>query len=392
MQREHLNEAGGLEQAIVTCDALFDVMTKSYQRLENSFQHLSGQTRSDTTALEIERLSTIIQALPSGVVILDGRGIVAQCNPAAENLLGVPLHGQPWREIIARAFAPKSDDGHDISLADARIVNISTNPLGKQPGQVILIHDVTNTRRLQDKLNHSRRLTALGEMTASMAHQIRTPLSAALLYCAQLNHAQLDEARRGKLTHKIVALVSELEHLVNDMLLFAKDGLSATESFSLNDLMVELCGDYDSAAAAGAIELRQEIPADPIVLRGNRQVLKSALQNLVDNAVHAVGARGTIKISVQHAAANSIDVLIADNGPGIAAELKDKIFEPFFTTSASGTGLGLAVVRQIAQAHGGDVWVDSQPGAGATFGVRLPIAAACRASAGDPAPRMQAAG
>ncbi|MEW5757152.1 MAG: ATP-binding protein [Pseudomonadota bacterium] len=391
MQQEHLNEAGELEQALATCGALFEVMTKSYQRLEHSFQQISSQTRSETTALEIERLSSIIQALPSGVVILDGRGIVAQCNPAAENLLGVPLYGQPWREIIARAFAPKSDDGHDISLADGRIVNISTNPLGRQPGQVILIHDVTNTRRLQDKLNHSRRLTALGEMTASMAHQIRTPLSAALLYCSQLNHAQLDEARRGKLTHKIIALVSELEHLVNDMLLFAKDGLSSTETFSLNDLVSELCGDY-APTLAGAIQLRKECEAAPIALCGNRQMLKSAVQNLVDNAMHALGAHGEITISVRRAAGNSVDVLVADNGPGIAAELKEKIFEPFFTTSASGTGLGLAVVRQIAQAHGGEVWVESQPGGGATFGVRLPMAAAHRSSAEHPAPLMKAAG
>lgn len=392
MQREHLSEASELEQAMLTCDALFEAMTKSYQRLENSFQQISGQTHSESTALEIERLTSIIQALPSGVVILDGRGIVAQCNPAAEHLLGVPLHGHPWREIIARAFAPKSDDGHDISLADGRVVNISTNPLGKQPGQVILIHDVTNTRRLQEKLNHSRRLTALGEMTASMAHQIRTPLAAALLYCAQLNHAQLDEARRGKLTHKIIALVSELEHLVNDMLLFAKDGLSSTETFSLNELVCELCGDYESTLATSTIQLRKEITTDPIALCGNRQMLKSALQNLVDNAVHALGTRGEIKVSVQPAAGNSVDVLIEDNGPGIAAELTDKVFEPFFTTSASGTGLGLAVVRRIAQAHGGDVWLSSPPGQGATFGVRLPIAAAHRASAAYPTPLMKAAG
>jgi len=102
--------------------------------------------------------------------------LTQECNPAAVDLLGEPLRHRAWSEIIARAFAPRSDDGHEISLADGRRVNLSTCPLGDEPGQIILITDVTEMRRLQDRLHHQQRLAAMGETAASLAHQIRTPL------------------------------------------------------------------------------------------------------------------------------------------------------------------------------------------------------------------------
>jgi two-component system sensor histidine kinase FlrB len=94
---------------------------------------------------------------------------------ASEALLGEPLRGQLWINVVKRCFAPQHDDGYEVSLRDGRRVSVSTCPLGDHPGQVLLLTDVTETRSLQERLSQQKRLAALGEMAASLAHQIRTP-------------------------------------------------------------------------------------------------------------------------------------------------------------------------------------------------------------------------
>ena len=113
-----------------------------------------------------------------------------EANPAACELLGEPLVGELWRQVIARSFAPRKDDGHEISLRDGRRLSIATRSLDAEPGQLVLLNDLTETRRLQDQLARHERLSSLGRMVASLAHQIRTPLSAAMLYAGHLADAE----------------------------------------------------------------------------------------------------------------------------------------------------------------------------------------------------------
>ncbi len=320
-----------------------------------------------------DRLTAILQALPGGVVILDGRGLIVQCNPAAEDMLGIPLCGLRWTEIIQRAFSPKVDDGHDISLNDGRVVNISTTPLGRQPGQVILLHDVTKTRQLQRTQQHQKRLAALGEMAAGLAHQIRTPLSSVVLYASHLKNGSLDQTRRNKMTDRVISQVKHLETLVNDMLLFAKGSTIAKESFTLGEFVDALNQAAEESVLDTGISLCMECHLQQGWLLGNKAMLQSCVQNLMDNAIQAMAGEGEITLTIQAAAANSVDIILTDTGPGIPLSLQDKIFEPFYTSRAAGTGLGLSVVKLVAQAHHGDVWLQSTEGKGCRFGIRLPV-------------------
>lgn len=320
-----------------------------------------------------DRLTAILQALPSGVVILDGRGLIVQCNPAAEDMLGIPLCGLRWTEIIQRAFSPKVDDGHDISLNDGRIVNISTTPLGSQPGQVVLLHDVTKTRQLQRAQQHQKRLVALGEMAAGLAHQIRTPLSSVVLYASHLKNSSLDQTRRNKMTNRVISRVKHLETLVNDMLLFAKGSSLAKESFTLDELVDDLNQAAEESVLDTGVLFHIERHLQQGWLLGNKSMLQSCVQNIMDNAIQAMAGEGRITLTIQAAAAGSVDIILTDTGPGIPQPLQEKIFEPFYTSRAAGTGLGLSVVKLVAQAHQGDVWLQSTEGEGCRFGIRLPI-------------------
>ena len=318
------------------------------------------------------RLQAIFNALPSGVVVLDASGRVQACNPAAIELLGEPLSGERWTDIIARAFSPRSDDGHDISLADGRRVSIATCPLGDEPGQLLLLNDVTETRELQQRLSQHQRLSALGEMAAGLAHQVRTPLASGLLYASQLKRPDLDDDSRSELASKVVDQLRQLDALTNDMLLFSRSGYGGEEVVELDDLLSALREAVTAACVERGTELRLVNHCPGARIKGNPRTLLSALLNLANNALQAMGQGGELRLLGREGVSGTLELAIVDTGPGIDAETQKRLFKPFFTTRANGTGLGLAVVQAVAQANGGSVRVESTPGEGSQFIVQLP--------------------
>ncbi|MCU7940773.1 MAG: PAS domain-containing protein [gamma proteobacterium symbiont of Bathyaustriella thionipta] len=187
------------------------------------------------------RLKALLKALPAGVVVLDGQGFVQECNPAAIELLDEPLIGLAWRTVIDRAFDHSRISGQDSVTTKGQIVSISTCPLGENvPGQIILLQDVTEKRHLQVKYDQQNRLASMGQMAAQLAHQIRTPISAALLYASHLKSPQLDNDKRLRFADKILTRIQSLEQLINDMLLFSRNGMENRESISVQQLLIEL--------------------------------------------------------------------------------------------------------------------------------------------------------
>jgi two-component system sensor histidine kinase FlrB len=186
--------------------------------------HDSNTQELNALRLQANRLEHLLEVMPAGVVVIDGKGVVRQSNNLSKTLLGEPLEGQLWRTIIARSFKPQADDGHEVSLYDGRKVKLSITPLEKEPGQLIVLTDLTETRQLQQRIGHLQKLSSLGKMVASLAHQIRTPLSAAMLYAANLSNNTLNKTSREKFSNKLVSRLRELESQENDMLLFAKSG------------------------------------------------------------------------------------------------------------------------------------------------------------------------
>jgi two-component system sensor histidine kinase FlrB len=374
-----------LEDAFAVFNQLSAELADSYRSLEQRTERLTEElaeahSERSRQLAEKERLATRLQnlldALPAGVVVIDGGGRVQDCNPAARDLLGEPLAGARWHEVIGRAFAPRSDDGHDVSLRDGRRVNISTCPLGAEPGQILLLHDVTENRAMQARLSRHLRLSAMGEVVAKLAHQIRTPLAAALLYVSHLSRPQLDAQERRRLADKILGRLRHLEGMVGDMLAYARGGGSGASEFSVAELFDQVQCTVEPLLAAGGCRMDVVASVADARLRGNREALSGALQNLVANAIQACGRGGRIVLEAV-VDAGRIRLMVHDSGPGIAPELRERIFEPFFTTRNEGTGLGLAVVQAVARAHDGVAWVDAGPSGGSTFALELPVGQGC---------------
>jgi two-component system sensor histidine kinase FlrB len=369
----------GLEQAFALFNQMSTQLSASYTMLEERVSDLKGQlalvsAQRMQELAEKERLANRLQSLldllPGGVIVIDGQGVVREANPVARNLLGQPLVGMLWRQVIARNFAPREDDGHEISLKDGRRLSIATRSLHAEPGQLVLLTDLTETRRLQDQLSRHERLSALGRMVASLAHQIRTPLSAALLYASHLTEQVLPVEQQQRFAGRLKERLHELEHQVRDMLIFARGELPLPDRLAPKALFDAL----RSAAEPHVLDMQVRWQCDSRTgeLLCNRDTLVGTVLNLIENAIQAGGREARLKIHL-YQRGEAVRLCVSDNGPGIDSATLARLGEPFFTTKTTGTGLGLAVVKAVARAHQGDVQLRSRPGRGTCAILTLPL-------------------
>lgn len=369
----------GLNQAFALFDQMSDRLSDSYSLLEERVATLKGELEVVSAQRMAElaekerlanRLQNLLDLLPGGVIVIDGQGHVREANPAALEMLGAPLEGELWREVIVRSFAPRRDDGHEISLIDGRRLSIATRSLDAEPGQLVLLTDLTETRRLQSEVARSERLSSLGRMMASLAHQIRTPLSAALLYASHLTDKPLPVQTQQRFASRLKERLHELEHQVRDMLVFARGELPLPDRLAPRQLLQAL-----QAAAQPHV---QEVPVrwqcDSHVgeLLCNKDTLVGAVLNLVNNAIQA--SRGQVRLKVHlYTRRDTLRLCVSDDGPGMAPAILARLGEPFFTTKSTGTGLGLSVVKAVARAHQGNLVLRSRVGRGTCATLTLPL-------------------
>lgn len=368
----------------------FDFFNRMSQQLTDAYRDLEQQVKDLTAELAraqvrheeevakkelvTHRLEGLLNILPVGVVVLDVRGRVQQCNPAAMELLGEPLSGESWLDIIRRCFAPRLDDGHEVSLRDGRRVSLATRSLEGQPGQLIVLTDMTETRALQERLSRHQRLSSLGKMVASLAHQIRTPLSAAMLYGEHLTNTELTPDQQQRFAAKLNSRLNHLEQQVRDMLVFAKGDMPLADRISCEQLAAGISAAAETPVAASDSRLTIENAVPRGQLQCNREALVGAILNLVNNSIQAVGSGAQIQIRLTPQA-GQLAIRVRDQGPGIDESVKNRLLEPFVTTKSQGTGLGLAVVQAVVRAHQGTLALESSSGEGVCMLIMLPMAA-----------------
>lgn len=355
-------------------------LARSYHELEQRVAQLSGELAAARDErlrqlAEQERLAArlrqLLELLPGGLVVVDGTGVVVDCNATAAELLGDPLAGRPWQVIVERALAPAPAGAGEVPLRSGRRISVSTRPLEAEPGHIILLLDVTEQHDLREMVQRHQRLSALGEMAARLAHQIRTPLSSALLYGSQLASPTITAAKRARFIDSIMGRLRHLERIVNDLLRFAQSGEFEADDIDVQILIDDLFTTLEPQLQGAGGRLTSLNRAPGARLRGSREALHSALLNLATNAIQACGQRPMLHLEVRRDGPGCIEISLADNGPGIPEALREKVFMPFFTTRSDGTGLGLPVARAIVVAHRGDLWMRSSE-AGTVFGLRIP--------------------
>lgn len=365
----------------------FTAFTRVSHELDASYQALQGRVAALTQELAearserlrelaekeclAHRLALLMAALPGGVVVLGADGSVSEANPEAVALMAEAPRQASWLEIFGQAAMAAGKDGQELVLHSGRRLNLTRRALPGGSESVLLITDVTELHALQEAVSREQRLSAMGEMTARLAHQVRTPLSSAMLYLSQLSGPQMTNVARRRVAGKVMDRLRHMESLVNSMLTFVRGEPAGAEELELLQLLSGVLEVVAPMVADHRGTLREMAPPPRIAIHGNREALSSALISLVCNAVEVVGEGVSLSIAVE-IAAETVTFLVSDNGPGVPYGLRERVFDPFFTTRSQGTGLGLAVVAMVAKAHGGRVWVEDSAAGGAVFKLQIP--------------------
>jgi two-component system sensor histidine kinase FlrB len=353
----------------------FALFNRASEELSGAYNALQAEV-----AQLSERFSVLMGALPAGVVVVNRNGRVEQVNRAAEALLGAGLSGKDWQTVAAILQPTESPGELLLERTDhpdgARRLVMSETALESGEGRILLLQDVTETHLMRLAAERNERLAAMGEMVAGLAHQLRTPLAAALLYTGNLRQPELGPLERMKVTERAIERLRYLERLIRDMLLFARGDSLGRQDFAVGELLAELTHTLEPLIHSRQIRFSSRCNDGGALVHGDRKALGGALTNLLENAIQATAPGGEVDFEVNRSAGalgEEVNFVVRDSGCGIEAEMQARLFEPFFTTRAEGTGLGLAIARGVARGHGGDIRLESTPGAGSTFTLTLPL-------------------
>ena len=373
-----------LQHAFAIFSHASDQLSGAYQELQARVAQLTrelavanGELRRQFMEKEAlsRRLGLLLAALPGGVVALDARGRVEEVNPAAVDMLGAPLLWLPWQYVVEERLLETNIAGEwkqkQAGTAGTRRVRIESSPLDSAGGRILLIHDITEMHAMQKRLRRNQRLAVMGEMAAGLAHQLRTPLSTALLYTAHLANPALAVDEHPGFAEKALERLHHLEYLIRDMLLFVKGETAEWETVAISSLLAELKQVIEPQMARRSLHFSVHDASAGASLMADRNALSGAVVSLLENAMQASPEGGRVTLECTQTG-DAIVLTVRDDGRGIAAEIQERLFEPFFTTRDEGTGLGLAMVRGVTHALGGTVQVRSAPGAGSEFILWLP--------------------
>jgi len=375
---ETIHQSQPLEDAFHAFNQISQHLTDSYQQLEQQVGVLSEaliqsnsekiQHLSDKDALAIQ-LEGLIEAIPGAVIVLDAEDKVVKVNACARNWCNDDMVGQSWVAVQADCLICHDQLSAQFSLKNGQIVALSTTNLGEQSGKVVLLSDITQQQELHHQLEHKKKLAEMGEFSASLAHQIRTPLASALLYASQLSTNTLPVEAQQKFATKLLDRLRLLNSQVTDMLNYSHNGEFVKQPVSLTAFVKSLRGLYREKQ----VDFHTDDFDQSIQLYVSKEALIGAVSNLLDNALDAVSLEGYVKCSIELFDENNLSITVEDQGHGLSREQQQRIFEPFYTNKTNGTGLGLAVVSSVVNAHEGEIRCESNVGRGTTMDVRLPI-------------------
>jgi two-component system sensor histidine kinase PilS (NtrC family) len=364
-------------------------------RLRREKQALDDTSRQ----LRRARLETddILRHLNSGLLTIDAQGYIIYYNRAAEKILGYPetaVRGQPCESVFAERMPELSETllqalrkrqdrpRREISIVSpaghAVPLGLSTSVLleeqGEPRGVIAIFSDLTEAKAMEAKMRAADRLAAVGELSASIAHEIRNPLASISGSVEVLADELQLEGTNAQLMQLIVKESHRLSKILSDFLEYARLGRRTYDKVDLVHLINEVI-DLVRHHASYREDIFIDMTSDESVIYvdGDADLYKQLLLNLALNACDALnGGRGQIIFTVVvHAGSDVVELYVQDTGPGMPPETLERIFEPFFSTKKQGTGLGLAIVHRICALMGLELNVDSREGQGTTFMVEF---------------------
>lgn len=360
------------------------MMEESYRRLEARVQALDQELAEKNRALAYtsDYLCSVLESMSDGVIAVDTAGMLTTFNSAASQVLGYSgeeVLGEAFDAVFGREFdAGQGGSVMTLRAKSGRLVSVAErdSPLfdrmERRIGTVKVFQDLTEVEALRERIRQQDRLAAIGEMAATVAHEIRNPLGGIRGFAALLGRELADDESRRRLVEKIEVGAKDLERVVNELLEYTRPMELRLRSAHLRDVADAAIGFVKLEGKA--ITIRNEVP-QALRCMFDPDRLRQVFLNMLLNAVQSIDKSGDVVISAREDA-GEITISLSDTGMGMAPAQVEQVFAPFYTTREKGTGLGLAVASRIVEGHGGRVEVDSVLGQGSTFRVVLPAGAA----------------
>lgn len=337
---------------------------------------------------------SIIESVDTGILTVNLQGRIKTFNRAAEEITGKSLKVVENKRIdeVFPSFSPfilqrRSDllrSRYEALITGRKNeelhVGCSVSPLkdryGRQIGHILIFQDLTDVKKMEERLEKSRRLALIGEMAAGLAHEMRNPLASitgSIQLLAQTDHLEETEKR---LMQIILRGKDQLDHFVSDFLLLARPIPQVRENVDVNTVANETLDNLSIAPGwKQGITIRRRFGAENIVW-GNPEPIRQIIRNLILNGVQAMEESGELCVDIQANSFNDrrsfVEIKVSDSGCGIEEKDLRKVFEPFFTNKEGGTGLGLAIVSRIVDGYEGKIDIESHLNQGTTITVRLP--------------------
>src|SRR5437870_3409206 len=365
-------------------------------------------------------LETVFNAIQEGIIVTDSGGRITYLNNAACGLFGLEasdaignrleerIRGLDW-ESLTKSRGPVSHD-MEIFYPQNRFINFYIVPLvieHREPatgiadsdraaaaindrdrlrstipaapgevGHVMILRDITESRRTAQQTIESERLNALTLLAAGVAHEIGNPLNSLHIHLQLMQRSvqKLDGEAKAELEQSIDIARSEvnrLDSIVTQFLRAIRPSRPQLRLENLNTIVEEAVRFFTPEIQGRDIVVEQELRSDLPLLQLDRDQMKQAFYNVIKNSLEAMQRHGTLRI---HTDLDDTHVLIrfVDTGSGMSAGNLSRVFEPYFTTKPSGTGLGLLIVRRVVREHGGELSIESSQGKGLTLTIRLP--------------------
>jgi PAS domain S-box-containing protein len=341
------------------------------------------------------RLRCILASIGDGVLVVTPDLMIEHCNPAAESVIGCPAS-----EIVNRSYSEVMNGMGDLvalqdaigmgrthlheqrsrTLADGGRIDVvaSVSPIRSPDGQILgaveVLQDVTKLRLMEERMQHQKRMAALGEMAASVAHEIRNPLGTIEGFARLLRQdlEREEQTAHSRMASKIIEGAQNLNYVITSLLTYVRPMALQCESFEVETLLESTEELLVGAARQRGVHLTVRKEGGRIRSADIRQI-RQVLVNLGRNAIEACAPQGgEVEISCS-IGARDVVLTVVDNGGGISKEDLGHLFDPFFTRKEGGTGLGLALSHKIVAAHGGELAVvNRERGQGAVATVYLP--------------------
>lgn len=412
LDNTNMDDVHVLAQAIDSFNGAALTFERHYRHLERRVKglqiELGKKNRALTTNLrekeQIEsHLHNILESLTVGVVVIDMKGNITTFNRSAENITGLisqEVLGRKFDQILGIKFFQdlqldfgSLNDIEEHKKSDTEIycahgapshVSLSISPLRtpqrEKIGIVLTLQDITQMKRFEEQANRTSRLSAMGEMAAKMAHEIRNPLGSIELFTSTLSKDLQDNTESMALAEHISSGVKSINSIICNLLLFIRPEQKA--DFKCIDIHVPLKDSLFFSKhlieSTKGIDVVTSFAMEPIIVRGDQELLKQTYLNLILNAIQSMPNGGRLTISTRQiedrqGTSKFAEIRFTDTGTGIPRAAMHRIFDPFFTTKGRGTGLGLSIVHNIMKLHEGTIDVNSTEMNGTSCIATLPL-------------------